>query len=112
MYFPLPSAPGDSGLNQFLGGHAYHISQLQGKGLGHGAQLLSLILAFVLELSDCSSAMHFCSLMWADSFHCPVPRCQSKTQSQMHSFATSFRLDTQKGVLHKQAHLAGHAVCD
>lgn len=58
-----PSAPGDSGLNQFLGDHTYHISQLQGKEPAHsGGQLLSFIHADVLQLHDQGPALPVCFL--------------------------------------------------
>lgn len=58
----FPSALGDSGLNQFLGDHANHISQLQGKELIHNAQFFYLILANVFQLPDQSPALPVCTL--------------------------------------------------
>lgn len=42
IYLLSPSAPVDSGLNQFFGDDAYHISQLQGKKPVHSAHFLTL----------------------------------------------------------------------
>ena len=54
-----PCAPGDSGLNQFLGDHAYHISQLQGKERVYRVLFLYFNHADVLQLLRSSTASMF-----------------------------------------------------
>lgn len=60
-FISLPFAPGDSGLNQFFGDYAYHISQLQGKRLTHTTNFIFLILTVLLQLLDLSPTLCFLS---------------------------------------------------